>query len=279
MNALLKGDARCCLDIDGRSYKIDFMQLLQTNVRTKKNRKVRCQFGFPAHWHMSNEDVLKKVLQERHEGSSCWSSFLQNLFCPSPATPLTFCPAPWETIQKVTDPQMLLNLADLLNKSTMRQDGATCSCRQGRSFQLKEAYQVKNLYLWRRYQRCVQSISDKHKQYAIQAEKIDPPPGDALMKFAEKLEVNQISNEGLFFHGTRSMERAQQIAKEGFDNRVAANSGLYGKGTYFAVQSCKSAQYSRVQASFQAMGTMFLARVAMGDPYYTNRAYRDPRAL
>ena len=43
-------------------------------------------------------------------------------------------------------------------------------------------------------------------------------------------------------------------------------------GTYFATQSCKSSQYAHsMQQMFQRseMGTMILARVAIGDPYYT----------
>ena len=297
MLELLKGHTHCCIDIDGRGYEIDFLQLSQTNVRTKKNRKVRCQFGFPAHWHMSDEDVLKKVLEENPKGSQeasspqvslGWRSFLKELLYRSSATPLTNASlaqtnnlAPWETIQKVTDPQMLLNLADLLNKSTMRQDGARCFCRAGFSFWLIEVYQVKNLYLWRRYQRCVQSINDKHGQYGIRVEKVDLR-GDALRKFAQELGVDESSNEGLFFHGTPSFDRAQQIAKEGFDSRVAASTGLYGKGTYFAVQSCKAAQYATAgsgKASSERMGTMFLARVAIGDPWYATGANQYCRSL
>ena len=290
MLELLKGNRQCCIDIDGRIYEIDFTELLQTNVRTQKQRKVRCQFGFPAHWHMSDENVVEQILKESSQGtsssSSCqapsgWRSFFQNLFYRPPA-PLTFSPAPWETIQKVTNSQMLSTLEEVLNKSTKRHDGGTCYCRRGRSFQLKEAYQVKDLYLWRRYQRCVQSIKDKHKQYVVEADQLNLPQGNALTNFAKELGVDESSNEGLFFHGTRSFEVAQQIAKEGFDSRVAGSGGLYGKGTYFAVQSCKSAQYATaggVQASSQTMGTMFLARVAIGDPWYTEGKYDDSRAL
>eukprot|EP00438_Fugacium_kawagutii_P034202 Skav233200 [mRNA] locus=scaffold24:449186:449422:- [translate_table: standard] len=63
---------------------------------------------------------------------------------------------------------------------------------------------------------------------------------------------------------------------EGFDNRTAKEGGLYGKGTYFAAQTCKSAQYAipngfYEKASPQMLGTMLFARVALGDPFYTPR--------
>ena len=53
-----------------------------------------------------------------------------------------------------------------------------------------------------------------------------------------------------------------------------ARDGLFGRGTYFAAQTCKSAQYAtpdgmKSKASPQMVGTMLIARVATGDPFYT----------
>ena len=145
-----------------------------------------------------------------------------------------------------------------------------------------EAYQVKDRHLWLKYQRCVRSIRDKRKQYGITPANIDPSVGGALTKFAQEIDVDLAGNEILLFHGTRTWEDSKDIAREGFDSRIAKSSGLYGKGTYFAAQTCKSAQYATPSGQFKAassdmMGTMLLARVAIGDPYYTTDRYAESR--
>lgn len=187
------------------------------------------------------------------------------------------------TTFKVVDRQVLSSLEDLLNRSMTRHDGTQCTCLHGRSrFRLMEAYQVKDRHLWLKYQRCVRSIRDKRKQYGITPANIDPSVGGALTKFAQEIDVDLAGNEILLFHGTRTWEDSKDIAREGFDSRIAKSSGLYGKGTYFAAQTCKSAQYATPSGQFKAassdmMGTMLLARVAIGDPYYTTDRYAESR--
>ena len=185
----------------------------------------------------------------------------------------------------VTDQDVKSRLGELLNRSLSRHDGSQCSCLHGSSkFVVTEAYQVNNLHLWRRYQRCVRSMQDKHKQHGISLEKINPSVSEALTDFARELKVDLPGNDRLLLHGTRDFELAKAIATEGFDNRIAGD-GLYGKGTYFAAQTCKSAQYAtpdgmRNKASPQMVGTMLIARVAIGDPYYTPGGCADEsRAL
>lgn len=185
----------------------------------------------------------------------------------------------------VTDQDVKLRLGELLNKSLSRHDGSHCTCLHGSSnFVVTEAYQVNNLPLWRRYQRFVRSMQDKHKQHGISLEEINPSVSEALTDFAKHLNVDLTGNERLVVHGTQKFELARAIATEGFDNRVARD-GLFGRGTYFAAQTCKSAQYAtedgrKSKASPQMMGTMLIARVAIGDPYYTPRGCADlSRAL
>ena len=66
-------------------------------------------------------------------------------------------------------------------------------------------------------------------------------------------------------HGTSSGV-ANIIVRHGFDERVAALSGLYGAGVYFANQSCKAGQYTA--ASYSGEKILLIARVTLGDPYY-----------
>ena len=240
--------------IDGKIYEIDFQQFTQTNQRTRKQRPIRCFFGLPFHWHISDHEALTK-------------------FQPGRAT--------WDQVtQRVTDPDKSTRLQRLLNESILRHDGTRCQCLHGNSkFEVGKAYQVRNLPLWRRHRRFVRSIRDKQKQHGVVFEEC-PEISTALTEFAEYLGLDLQANERLLLHGTRNFEVAKAIAMEGFDNRIARSSGLYGSGTYFAAQTCKSAQYAthdgfKNKASWCRQGTMLLARVALGDPFFTPGAYQE----
>ena len=177
-------------------------------------------------------------------------------------------------MRKVTSVDMLARLQEVLNQSIFRHDGASCTCFHGSSrFEVIEAYQNKNPHLWRRYGRFVRSIRDKHNQHKISPDSIRPSVSEALTDFAQSIDVDLAGNERLLFHGTPEFAVAKTIATEGFDNRTARDSGIFGKGTYFAAQTCKSAQYAakegwKTKATAQMPGTMLIARVAIGDPYY-----------
>ncbi|CAK9013599.1 unnamed protein product [Durusdinium trenchii] len=250
-----EGQQTCEMTIDGIAYDYDFQVMNQTNKRTKKARSIRFCSNLPHHWGITDADSLKMLLPVNQGNGQDGSD---------------------DRICFVTDPAVMSTLEDLLNGSKRRHDGTGCDCLHGRStFRLVEAYQVKNRELWRRYQRHVRSILDKHKQHGIKPRVIDPPVGEALTRFATDIQVDLVGNELLLFHGTREFDLAKTIAKEGFDNRIARSGGLYGSGTYFAAQTCKSAQYAtnkgmQEKASTQLMGTMLVARVAIGDPHYAS---------
>ena len=82
-------------------------------------------------------------------------------------------------------------------------------------------------------------------------------------------------NEFYLFHGTSS-EMAEVICKHGFDERVASLNGLYGAGSYFAMNSCKSHQYSSAKGNSSNF-VMLVCRVAMGSPYCTSTSHRNER--
>ena len=258
MVKLGEGHEMCEIVIGRKTYEIDFKKSSQMNVRTKKERRIRCFFDLPAHWQMTNEDALnfrKDSLRAPIAPPDALANFMQ--------------------LQVVTDQDIKSKLEEVLNKSLSRHDGSHCNCLHGSSkYVVTEAYQVSNLPLWRRYQRFVRSMQDKHKQHGVSVEEINPSVvSEALTEFARELKVDLAGNERLLLHGTGDLKVAKAIATEGFDNRVARN-GLFGKGTYFAAQTCKSAQYATLdgtksKASPQMVGTMLIARVAIGDPFYT----------
>jgi hypothetical protein len=83
-------------------------------------------------------------------------------------------------------------------------------------------------------------------------------------------------NEFYLFHGT-SLETAMVICQNGFDPAAASSNCLYGFGCYFAINSCKSHQYSSAKANSSDL-VMLICRVAMGSPYPTAMSHKtDPR--
>ena len=287
MTAFTNGAEVFTVICEGRHYEIDFKLKTQMNLSTSRRRAIRCDLGLPVHWQMTNEDGLKLLEGDPDDAQGSDISFALSMgtamTAMSDGMRLAMQVSYKRYVTRVSDEAILLKLEHVLNLSLKRHDGSACDCFHGDStFRLKEAYQVRNLYLWRRYQRFVKSIRDKQKQFRIRPQAIHPSLGDSLEDFAKLLQVNDAQNERLLFHGTKKFGDAQAIATEGFDNRVAQNGGLYGKGTYFAAQTCKSAQYALrrgkyEKASHKRLGTILLARVALGDPFYTEGPYRESR--
>jgi hypothetical protein len=82
-------------------------------------------------------------------------------------------------------------------------------------------------------------------------------------------------NEFYLFHGTSS-KSAHFICEHGFDERVADLNGLYGAGSYFAINSCKSHQYSSAKGKSSDL-VMLVCRVAMGSPHCTAKSHKNER--
>eukprot|EP00435_Cladocopium_sp_Y103_P053897 s611_g17.t1 len=258
----------CHIIIDGKPYSVDFKARSQMNQNTGKRRAIRCLFDLPRHWNMTEEEGLT-FLKGTGPGPV---SFFGMFAGPGPNLA--------QLMQKVNDCNLLVRLQMVLNQSLSRHDGAICTCIHGSSnFVVKEAFQIRNPHLWRRYRRFVRSTQDKHKQHGISPDTISPSLCNVLTDFGDEIEVDQAGNERLLLHGTKTFDIAKIIATEGFDNRVCRD-GFYGKGTYFAAQSCKSAQYAtdcgfHQKASHHLLGTILLARVAIGDPFYAQGLCQD----
>ena len=90
-----------------------------------------------------------------------------------------------------------------------------------------------------------------------------------------KADLSTDINEFYLFHGTSS-EKARLICEHGFDERVANLNGLYGAGSYFASNSCKSHQYSN-QYKDSPTWVMLVCRVVMGSPYCTSTQHNQQR--
>jgi poly [ADP-ribose] polymerase 7/11/12/13 len=120
---------------------------------------------------------------------------------------------------------------------------------------------VENEPLWQMYQMRKDILKKSWARHAIRSL-------SAETKWQpDKADMSAGINEFYLFHGT-SPEIADLICKFGFDMCVAALSGLYGAGTYFAINSCKSHQYSSQGNSSNFV--MLVCRVVMGSPYCTS---------
>ena len=166
MAKFIEGQEACEVVIDGKPYDINFKERWQMNPSTKKRREIRCFFGLPTHWKMTDEDALK-----------CIKSGPQGIDAA-------------QSMQCVTDAKMLQRLEEVLAKSLLRHDGRHCNWLHGRSkFVVIKAYQIENLQLWRRRQRFVRSIEDS------------PSLGKALSEFAKGIGIDLGGNERLLLHG------------------------------------------------------------------------------
>jgi hypothetical protein len=82
-------------------------------------------------------------------------------------------------------------------------------------------------------------------------------------------------NEVHLFHGTPP-DIATLISRHGFDERVANMGGLYGAGTYFAENSCKSMQYT-VSSNSDGEYTIIYSRVLLGHVHTTSQGMQGVR--
>ena len=86
--------------------------------------------------------------------------------------------------------------------------------------------------------------------------------------FNEYVDLNLMANEALLLHGTTEAN-AQHIMREGFDDRMCSR-GLYGRGVYFACNSCKASQY----CGSNSLRCVILARVILGHPHWAEGPMR-----
>lgn len=89
---------------------------------------------------------------------------------------------------------------------------------------------------------------------------------------------DELRREVLLFYGS-SKEVIDIITRQGFDERLASEKGMFGSGIYFANKSskadCYSSRYS--ETSVEETCKMILARVTMGNTYRTSSTMKGTR--
>ena len=133
---------------------------------------------------------------------------------------------------------------------------------------------VENGPLWSMYE--VKKAMLK-KEYADSGMTVPSLSRKAKQPWLPSVELSADVNELLLFHGT-SEATAMTIASHGFDERVAHLGGLYGAGSYFSDNSCKSHQYSRKGVpTARGEHVLLVCRVTMGWPLFTTTSHRNER--
>jgi len=167
---------------------------------------------------------------------------------------------------------------DVLQKFMV--ESACCSATK--KTRVESVERVENESLWQKYQLCRETLKKtcaaQHVRSLTTTTNWQPAILSKLSKkYAEssKAELSTDINEFYLFHGTSS-KSARFICEHGFDERVANLNGLYGAGSYFAINSCKAHQYSLKYKDSSTL-VMIVCRVVMGSPYCTSTTHTQKR--
>mmetsp|Transcript_79809 Transcript_79809/g.258155 ORF Transcript_79809/g.258155 Transcript_79809/m.258155 type:complete len:549 (+) Transcript_79809:106-1752(+) len=236
----------------GMVRKLDFKAMEQEALSTRNRRKIRLKLHVPSLWckpvyqlvDQRNELYEKNVSADIHDAMLRFMS--QSARDGSDSHPSSECPA---------------------------------VCR----LEIKTIWRVENFRLWQEYRHRIRRLQESNGMQVLSP--ISPRLGSMSPKLESELKIlsgpehifEHVSERWLF-HGT-SYENAGKIAMGGFDNRLSRRD-MYGAGTYFTSQSCKAHQYTCDNhrgggCKCPVMRTMILARVALGDPYYTRRTLQE----
>jgi hypothetical protein len=145
-------------------------------------------------------------------------------------------------------------------------------CSTTKQTQVVSVERVENELLWQKYQFTRNMIK---KTCAAQGIRSLSAVTNWQSGIPSKVEMSTDINEFYLFHGTSST-LAEIICKHGFDERLADLNGLYGAGSYFAINACKSHQYS-LKYKDSSTFVMLICRVVIGSPYCTSTSHNGQR--
>lgn len=132
-------------------------------------------------------------------------------------------------------------------------------CLRMRHFSITGIEQICNVRIWKDYEFRKEQVR-KEVDGRLNVPAVTDGLPSRMCKWAH---LDERINEVLLFHGT-TVEKIDQIANFGSDERLARERGLYGQGVYFTDQSCKSLQHSG--ANRDNTGCFIIARVILGHP-------------
>ena len=148
-------------------------------------------------------------------------------------------------------------------------DSSVC-CNTTKQVQVVSVERIENEHLWQMYQTRRKVLQKELAAHSLAMRKLSSKTR-WQPDISSTAELVDGVNEFYLFHGTSS-KMAQIISEYGFDERVANMGGLYGAGSYFACNACKSHQYTS-----PADHVMLVCRVTMGMPYCAQGMYKNER--
>ena len=89
-------------------------------------------------------------------------------------------------------------------------------------------------------------------------------------------QLREQANEVILFHGTKS-SITNFIVQQGFEERIAQDTGLFGAGIYFSENSSKSDEYITPEVNGECH--IFLCRVCLGTPFITTKILSTKQTL
>ncbi|CAK9059818.1 unnamed protein product [Durusdinium trenchii] len=173
-----------------------------------------------------------------------------------------------------TDPRIYSQVQEILQSA-----GHKPGCSWIWTSTIKSVHRIENLRLWQAYKLRREAL---RKGLASHNVNVTPADLDLDVCGAGVLTKNQSVfdcgeplaldvDEKILLHGT-SWDNANSIVLNGFDHRTCYRC-MYGEGVYFASAACKSHQYTcncrTAGCGCKRERTLILARVALGDKYYS----------
>jgi len=253
MRYLDGGPHELTLTIGGVIRMLDFKAMHQTNAATRVKRSIKLKLDVPSSWSTPAHALLQQTSKTH------------------------------EMYVSEDDNNVWVAMRKLL--STSQCTGPGCSLMA--KVTVKSIHRIENYALYQKYNvQLKQMQEDLHRSGVMPVGDINPKIGvntagleASVNDLSNSFQLNHQVNEKLLLHGT-SYQDADHIVKSGFDPRVC-HRGMYGTGTYFASEACKSHQYTCKQhakaCNCTAERTVILARVALGDPFYTKSVFWEKR--
>eukprot|EP00041_Stephanoeca_diplocostata_P040384 m.1639326 g.1639326 ORF g.1639326 m.1639326 type:complete len:621 (-) comp34637_c0_seq1:216-2078(-) len=183
-------------------------------------------------------------------------------------------PPYWRGIDGKYETKFMQGKIEASMNASSGQSSTGCACRH--TFKVTKVERIENMRLWRNYCSAQNDVRDRLAK-ANETGSGLPENLCATGGLRAALEPARILDEDInefyMFHGT-SEDTMKIIIEGGFDERVASDGGLYGAGTYFADQACKSAQYCKGSGQTKCM---LYSRVTMGWAYAATGGFKGRR--
>ncbi|CAJ1353155.1 unnamed protein product [Effrenium voratum] len=284
------GPSEVIVSTNGYSYAVDLNAMTQRNLKTNRTRSIRRQEvkkdsgpkqleqGSDLADLLAERDQLKKDLNNQRTKVKALTeqvaALQKDLEAVEHCQQMTFQES-WRASAQLglrifhrlaaKDP-VIWKLQEALRAACT--DGHYNQCGYMRFVTVVSVEQIHNTQLWNSYEFRKEQIRKEESlpaSHVVQANK-------ELSKACSWARLDADINEVLVLHGTLP-ENVDKIASGGFDERLARQGGLFGQGSYFTDESCKSFQYSGAYDRHAAgpsgcEGCIIISRVVLGYPYF-----------